>query len=64
MNAIVRKRPLNHAFKRFQRLPELTKLQIANSAAAQSLGEARALNNEANHSRGADEAQFTQVLTG
>ena len=63
MNAIVRKRPLNCAFKRFQLLPELPKIQIADSAAVQLFEEGRPLNNEAKHSRGANEAQFTQVLT-
>ena len=64
MNAIVRKQPLNRAFKRFQRLPELTKIQVAVSAAALSFGEERPLNNDVNHTRGAEEAQLTQVLTG
>lgn len=63
MNAIMQKRPLNHAFKRFQRLPELPVIRIAESPAVQSFVEVRPLDpGESKQSPEAVQVRFTQVL--
>ena len=64
MNAIVPKRSLNQAFKRFQRLPELPVTAISDDRTMQSFGEARPLNDDATQSRGVEVERFTKVLSG
>ena len=64
MNVIVRKRPLNDVFKRFQRLPELRMVKIGDNTTTQSFGEERLLIDDANQSRGTDLERFAKVFAG
>jgi hypothetical protein len=64
MKAIRPTRSLNNAFKRFQRLPELPKIELRENRTTQPLVEARPLNGEGKPSGAEKDERFTKVLIG
>jgi hypothetical protein len=65
MNTILRKRPLNNAFKRFQRLPDFPLMKIVRTTKVQPNWDAQVLNDDQTKPPGgAGEERFSKVLTG
>ncbi len=64
MNAIVRAQPLNNAFKRFQRLPELPIIEVSDQRGTPSYMQAQPPSPKPEPSRDAEEARTASALIG
>ena len=64
MKAIRPTRSLNNAFKRFQRLPELPKIELGEKRTTQAMIEAEPRKNDREPSEAEKDEGFTKVVIG